>query len=171
MLSEASLEGVAGLALSSFTQVTAPVACDLPDRRENPMSIRASAYITFTGNAEEALTFYHSVFGGNLEIDKYGDMPDTEFPFEPEPEWVAHGDLTGPVNISGGDGGDQPLKSHVYSFLVYSDSIEEGRALLEKLSADGGEKAMAYEEAPWGDHYGQVRDRFGVLWAVEANEN
>lgn len=135
------------------------------------MSYRHSAYITFTGNAEEALTFYQSVFGGELVITKYGDMPTADFPFEPEPNWVGHGELTGPVNISGGDGGDQPLKSHVYSFILYADSVEEGRALLDTLSADGGEETMAYEVAPWGDHYGQVRDRFGIQWAVAANEN
>lgn len=24
---------------------------------------------------------------------------------------------------------------------------------------------MPFEKAPWGGHYGQVKDKFGVLWA------
>jgi PhnB protein len=25
---------------------------------------------------------------------------------------------------------------------------------------------MPFEQAPWGDWYGQVFDRFGVMWAI-----
>lgn len=36
--------------------------------------IMASPYLGFRGQAEEALTFYHSVFGGDLRLSRYGDM-------------------------------------------------------------------------------------------------
>jgi PhnB protein len=30
---------------------------------------------------------------------------------------------------------------------------------------------MPFEKAPWGDWYGQVFDRFGVMWAVSVEES
>lgn len=134
------------------------------------MPLRHSTYLTFSSNAAEALTYYQSVFGGELTISTYGDFDNlSDFPFTPDPDWVAHGELRGTVNISGGDGGDQPVTSDVYSMLIYTDDPDEGRAILTRLADDGGTVAMPFEQAPWGDYYGQTRDRFGVMWAVAAN--
>ena len=36
--------------------------------------------------------------------------------------------------------------------------------LIERLAADGGEIHMPFELAPWGEHYGQVIDKYGLLW-------
>ena len=133
------------------------------------MTFRHSTYLTFAGNAAEALTYYQSVFGGELTMSTYGELGNLEdFPFDPDPDWVAHGDLDGPVSISGGDGGDQMLESSVYSMLLYTDDVAQGRAILNRLADDGGTVAMPYEPAPWGDYYGQTKDRFGVLWSVAA---
>lgn len=134
------------------------------------MTLRHSLYLTFPGNAAEVLTYYRSVFGGELTMMTYGEMGNLdEYPFAPDPDWVAHGELRGTVNVSGGDGGDHPLGSPVYSMVIYGDDVEEGRALLDRLAEDGGEAIMPYQQAPWGDYYGQVRDRFGVIWAVAAS--
>lgn len=131
------------------------------------MSLHHSTYLTFTGDAAEALNYYQSVFGGELTITTYGDFSNLDdYPFEPDPTWVAHGELRGTVNLSGGDGGDQALESDSYSMLLHSTETEEGRAILARLADDGGTVIMPFERAPWGDHYGQTRDRFGVLWAV-----
>ncbi|WP_182353947.1 VOC family protein [Flaviflexus huanghaiensis] len=135
------------------------------------MTLRHSLYLTFPGNAAEVLTYYRSVFGGELTMMLYSEMGNLdEYPFNPDPDWVAHGELRGIVNVSGGDGEVKALGSQVYSMVLYGDDVEEGRALLERLAEDGGEKIMDYEQAPWGDWYGQVRDRFGVTWAVAATD-
>lgn len=34
------------------------------------------------------------------------------------------------------------------------------------MTSSEAEISMPFELAPWGDHYGQVTDRFGVMWAV-----
>lgn len=133
-----------------------------------------SPYVSFPGNASEAFPYYKDVFGGELDISFYDDFPDLSgFPFTPPPGTVAHAQLEGGlVTLAGGDGMCGPdetlpeLSSEVYSFLVGLDAVPEAEALIEKLVSTGGTVTMPFEVAPWGDHYGQVTDRFGILWAV-----
>lgn len=133
-----------------------------------------SPYLTFPGNAREAFQHYHQVFGGQLDLMAYEDFPDLSgFPFAPAPESVAHAQLHGGlVTLAGGDAvslpGEEmpPLESEVYSFLIGLDTVDEARALIGTMTSSGASLAMPFELAPWGDHYGQVKDRFGVLWAL-----
>lgn len=132
-----------------------------------------SPYISFPGNAGEAFAYYRDVFGGELEITTYDEFPTDGFPFTPPPNTVAHAQLSGGlVTLAGGDGiaGLEqelpPLESDVYSFLIGIETTDEAHALIARLTASGSEIAMPFELAPWGDHYGQVKDRFGVLWAL-----
>lgn len=133
-----------------------------------------SPYITFPGTAGEAFAYYRDVFGGELEVMTYDDFPDLSgFPFTPPPGAVAHGVLSGGLlTLTGGDGiaepGQElpPLASDVYSFLIGLDTVEEARALIDTVTSSGGRLAMPFELAPWGDHYGQVIDRYGVMFAL-----
>ena len=45
--------------------------------------MKTSLYVSFPGNAREALEFYHEVFGGELDIITYGEQLDrgAQFPF------------------------------------------------------------------------------------------
>lgn len=49
------------------------------------MTVNTTAYVSFPGNGREMLEYYHSVFGGELEILTYGDQLDNgvQFPFDP----------------------------------------------------------------------------------------
>lgn len=51
---------------------------------------------------------------------------------------------------------------------LQSDDVAEGRRWFEAL-ADGGEVRMPFAVQVWGDHYGQVTDRFGVQWMVNVH--
>ncbi|ATG50334.1 VOC family protein [Brachybacterium vulturis] len=131
----------------------------------------STPYIAFPGNAREVLEYYAEVFGGTLDLMTYEGMPDMGF--TPPPGAVAHAQLQGGlVTLAGGDdiGEDsRPLDGSAYSLLVMPGSVEEAEALIERLAADGGTLGMPFEQAPWGDHYGQVTDRFGVLWQVNVS--
>ncbi|GAA4811991.1 VOC family protein [Tomitella cavernea] len=136
------------------------------------MSVTSSTYISFPGNAAEAFVYYQDLLGGELELLTYGSADLDGLPFTPPPEAVAHAKLTADaIAISGGDAMSSdrpPLRSDVYSFLLEIDSADEGRAFIERVTSTGGEVAMPFEVAPWGDLYGQVVDKFGVKWAVVA---
>lgn len=133
-----------------------------------------STYISFPGTAEAAFTHYREVFGGTLNLMKYSDMPPMEgMPFEPDPNAVAHATLSLPGgSIAGGDnmpGEDNPIRDTAYSLLYSLDDVEEAKALIAKLVDGGGSVNMPFEQAPWGDYYGQVFDKFDVMWAFDVS--
>ncbi|RNE50060.1 VOC family protein [Corynebacterium alimapuense] len=140
------------------------------------MAFRFSPYISFPGNGREAMTYYQSIFGGQLELMTYGDLPAeaaAQLPFSPPASALAHGQLNaGSLQLSGSDAlGDElpALHSEVYSFLISPETVTGAEAIMEKFTATGAEIAMPFELAPWGSHYGQLKDPFGILWAFDVD--
>lgn len=134
------------------------------------MAHMLATYIALPGTTAEAMEHWQEVFGGDLEIIRYGAAGLTDMPFEPDPNAVAHASLTLPAGIiTGGDvmdhSTDYPLRGTAYSLLYTTDTPEEAQGYIDHLSAGGGSLGMPFEQAPWGDWYGQVFDRYGVMWA------
>lgn len=127
-------------------------------------------YISFPGTAEDMLTFYKGVFGGELVIMKYDDMDTSGFPFTPPAGAVAHATLKSEYfSVCGGDDCQpepQPFNRGNLSFLLEPETEDEGRELIEKLTADGGKVTMPFAPAPWGAIYGQLEDKFGMAWQI-----
>ncbi|MGA4670653.1 VOC family protein [Propionibacteriaceae bacterium Y1923] len=137
------------------------------------MTLSSTISIQFPGNAAEAFTFYHEVFGGEVQILRYADFPPMGMEVEPPGEAVAHADLTAEgLHLVGGDAMDDslPLAPSAYSIMLVPDTVDDGHVLAGKLAA-GGEVVLPLEQAPWGDTYGQVRDRFGLLWEINVPGN
>lgn len=129
-----------------------------------------ATYVLLPGSTADAMEHWHSVFGGELNITRYGDTPMEGMPFEPDPQAVAHATLDTPAgSIAGGDapldGKDYAVRDTAYSFLYTTDSADEARGYIAALVDGGGEIGVPFGIAPWGDWYGQVFDRFGVMWA------
>lgn len=131
------------------------------------MSVLLNPYITFAGNARDAIEFYRSVFGGGVTVMAFGDMPGV--PTEPEEaEKVMHAMLTGDNGIvlmvadspSGMD--YQPFNG---SISLSGDDESTLRGYWDKL-VDGGEVGEPLVKAPWGDTFGMCVDKFGIHWMV-----
>ena len=140
------------------------------------MSHTLASYIALPGTTAEAMEHWHEVFGGELRVLRYGDMQLEGMPFEPDPNAVAHATLTLPAGtIAGGDAMDSerdyPVRDTAYSMLYTTDTPDEARQYIDRLVAGGGTEGMPFEQAPWGDWYGQVFDRFGVMWAFSCEEH
>src|SRR5215831_10819568 len=45
------------------------------------MSSRLNPYISFAGNARQAMEFYQSVFGGELRVSTFGDYGQSDQPY------------------------------------------------------------------------------------------
>jgi PhnB protein len=59
--------------------------------------------------------------------------------------------------------GHPPVKPQGFTMTLQVDDIA---AWWRRAIAAGGEAVMAPQDMFWGDRYGQFRDPFGVLWAL-----
>src|SRR5699024_8189243 len=88
-------------------------------------------YINFNGNTEEALEFYQSVFGGELNIVRFKDMADSMGATGDDLEKVAHAALPlgGSTMLMGDDGpavmGQDLTVGDNFSINLETDSTEE----------------------------------------------
>lgn len=126
-------------------------------------------YISFTGNAREAMEFYRGVFGGHLTIDTFGEAGMGDDPTTAAQ--VMHAMLVTDEDLTlmasdAPPGMDVTVGDNVQISL--SGPAEDEIELLrywERLSASGSVD-MPLERAPWGDHFGACTDGFGIRWMV-----
>ena len=125
-------------------------------------------YLSFDGNAREAMDFYQRVFGGELNVMTFGDMGATEHEGVPiEATGVMHAQLTtdqGFTLMASDHAGSAEVSPNGHISLSGEES-DLLHAYWDGL-ADGGHVDVPLEKAPWGDEFGQVTDRFGITWLV-----
>ena len=126
-------------------------------------------YLSFGGNAREAMEFYKSVFGGDLTTSTFREfqMPGIE---GADADKIMHSQLTTPsgFTLMGSDTPStmpQPDGGSSITISLSGNETDELRGYWDSL-ADGGEVAMPLEQAPWGDSFGQLVDRFGTSWMI-----
>ncbi len=131
-------------------------------------------YIHFNGNAEEAFTFYKSVFGGEFtKIIRFKDLAGPEFPVaEKEEDKIMH--IALPIGKSGmlmandvpeimGKTNENENRSKI---VINAESKEEADKLFNGLSV-GGQIEGPIGDSPWGSYFGCFRDKYGIEWIVE----
>ena len=131
-------------------------------------------WINFNGNAEEAFTFYKSIFGGDFtKIIRFKDLASSEFP-------VSDADAEKVMLIALPIGKSNVLMANdVPAFLgkvnenenrskisVSTESKEEADKLFNGLST-GGQVEVQMADSPWGTYFGMFRDKYGIEWIVE----
>lgn len=121
-------------------------------------------YLLFPGNAAEALAHYRDVFGGELQLVDYADAGRHDGPADA----VAHGQLSGQVEIAGADAGaddDAVQMSGMFLSLLGTADPATLTAWFDALAAEG-RVIDALQRRPWGDHDGTLVDRYGVRWLI-----
>ncbi len=127
------------------------------------MPQQLNPYITFPGTCAEAMDFYAAALGGEARTSTFRE-------FGMDVDGIMHASL------------DTPAGFHLFA----SDTVEgmgpyqPGNNLQISLSGDdagalrgywnalseGGLVAMPLERQMWGDDYGMLVDKFGILWHV-----
>ena len=130
-------------------------------------------HINFNGNAEEAFTFYKSVFGGEFEkIIRFKDLSSPEFPVaENEANKIMHIALPIGKNILMANDvpeimGKTNENENRSKIFISAESSEEADKLFNGLSA-GGNIEMPIGDSPWGSYFAMFRDKYGIEWMVE----
>lgn len=131
------------------------------------MATKLNPYLSFRDEAREAMTFYHSVFGGELTMSTFADFHASEDPAEADKIMHAQIDAEGGLTLMASDTPNamehQPGTG--YSVALSGDDEATLRGWWDKLS-DGGQVRMPLDKAPWGGTFGMCVDRFGVSWMV-----
>jgi PhnB protein len=128
------------------------------------MATRLNPYISFAGNARQAMEFYEQVFGGTLTLSTFG-----EFGGDDNPDGIMHAMLetSSGYTIMGADTppGQPHEPGNNIAVSLSGDDAKELRGYWDKLS-DGGTVTVALEKQMWGDEFGMCVDRFGISWLV-----
>lgn len=138
------------------------------------MTVRLNPYLNFHGTTREALEFYRSVLGGDLTLMRYDSIPGM-MGDEADPNdapRIMHGQLETEdgLTIMAADwpssmAGTPDASSPGSSVCVSGDEAARITAIWEALS-DGAQILEPFTQAPWGDKFGMLKDRFGVQWML-----
>jgi len=130
-------------------------------------------HINFNGNAEEAFTFYKSVFGGEFAmVMRFKDLSNTEFPVaEHEANKIMHIALPIGKNILMANDVPEIMgrvneNENRSKISISAESKEEADKLFNGLSA-GGKIEMPISDSPWGSYFGMFRDKYGIEWMID----
>jgi PhnB protein len=133
------------------------------------MSINAVTHLNFRGDAHAALTFYQSVFDGDLVVVTYKDAGNVQDPSEADQ--VMWGQVAA-------DSGFRVMAYDVPARLPWSrgenaffvslrgETTEEVSAYWAKLS-EGATVLQPLGPAQWAPLYGMLSDRFGITWVLD----
>ncbi|MFC5801379.1 VOC family protein [Streptomyces formicae] len=134
------------------------------------MASRLNPYISFGGDARQAMEFYKEVFGGTLALNTYGESGQAG---TPDADKIMHAMLETPsgFTLMGADAppGMENTPGNNFSVSLSGDDDAELRGYWEKLST-GGSVAVPLEKQMWGDVFGMCTDRFGIPWMVNISE-
>ncbi|MCC6701791.1 MAG: VOC family protein [Fluviicola sp.] len=133
-------------------------------------------HINFNGNAEEAFLFYQSVFGGTFtKVVRFKDLASDEFQVpEHEANKIMHIEL--PIGNSLLMANDVPEifgptneNENRSKIVIHAESKAEADQIFNGLSV-GGNVEMPISDSLWGTYFGMFRDKYGIEWIVEFNQ-
>lgn len=128
------------------------------------MATTLNPYLTFDGDAREAMEFYAAAFGGDLEVSTFGEYGDA-----PNADGVMHAQLETPSGFtlmaSDLPPGMGRTSGNDIAISLSGDDADELRGYWKHLS-EAGEVTMPLATQVWGDEFGMCTDRYGVSWMV-----
>ncbi|WP_217145880.1 VOC family protein [Streptomyces sp. AC627_RSS907] len=134
------------------------------------MTARLNPYLSFDGDARQAMEFYEQVFGGTLALNTFGAFDESA---GSHADKIMHAVLETPSGFTLMASDTPPGMEYTpgtnFSVSLSGDDEAELRGYWEQLSA-GGSVAVPLEKQMWGDVFGMCTDRFGVPWMVDISE-
>lgn len=134
--------------------------------------MKTATYYEFFGECEEAMSFYRDVFGGKLDMVRFGDA----YKYYPKAQanWsskIRHCDLkdnAGTTIISGWDKPDRSGEPRAVSISqeYEHDEFEKGKNAFEKL-IESGRVVSKFEKTEWSnDFFGECVDKNKLTWKI-----
>jgi PhnB protein len=130
-------------------------------------TVQMNPYLQFPDQAREAMTFYREVFGGELTMQTFAEGGMSGHPSNDDR--IMHAQLVAPDGLvlmaSDVPDGVPFQPGSAISISLSGDDEPTLRGYYEALSEDGT-IIEPLAQAPWGDHFGALVDRFGTSWMV-----
>lgn len=129
--------------------------------------METNLHLGFTGNCDEAFTYYEKVFGTKrLMTMRWGEAPGAPCP-EGQKDLIMHTSLpVGSLTLMGADA--PPGRGKPFSgFNISLDDPDETtvKRVFAALS-EGGSVMMPLAPTFWSPLFGMCTDKFGVSWMV-----
>jgi PhnB protein len=133
-----------------------------------------NAYVNFSGNCREAMTFYKESLGGELTLQTVGGSPiESQCPAAMKDQ-VLHSTLVknGTLLLMGSDmaGPEGIISGNNIALSVNCSSEKEINEFFLRLSASG-KIIDPLKEQFWGAIFGVLTDKFGIRWMFNYDKN
>lgn len=127
--------------------------------------MKIDPYLNFAGQCREAMSFYHSVLGGELTLTAHKDTPSAEHVPAEMQNQIMHGELKfDGARLMGSDAPMTTANEFKGTYIsLHLDSPEDADRIFAAFR-DGGEVEMDLEQTFWARRFGMLRDRWGVKW-------
>ena len=131
------------------------------------------AYLTFDGNAAEAMRFYEKTLGGTMQMMMTVEEAPGSEQFPPEARnrimhaSLAYGD--GMLMASDSMPGQAYEGMKGFGVALTLDTVAEGRRVFDAF-AEGGNVSMPFAKTFWVEGFGMVTDRFGTPWLINGGK-
>lgn len=127
-------------------------------------------YLMFGGRCEEALEFYRSALGAQVDmLLRFSESPDPTPPGMLPPGFenkVMHASFRVAGNvIMASDGCEVGAQFKGFSLSISVATEAEADRYFSALS-DGGQVQMPLTKTFWSPRFGMLTDRFGIAWMI-----
>ena len=126
-------------------------------------NVKLNPYLNFPSKSEEAIEYYQGVFGGTVNVMKFGDMPGAR---EDNKDLVMHATLeSDEITLMFSDGmkDEDVITGTNVTLSLSGDDEARLTKYFEALGKDG-KVVEPLNKAPWGDKFGMLIDRYGIYW-------
>lgn len=127
----------------------------------------ANTYLTFDGNCREAMQFYASCLGAELQLVRIGDEPGAAAHAPKEAhDRIMHARLAkAPLVLMASDSmpGGAFRQGNNFSIALHCDTAQEADKLFAALG-ENGKVTMPLQETFWAARFGMITDQFGINW-------
>lgn len=126
------------------------------------------AYLTFSGNCREAMSFYQKCLGGELYFQTVGDSPLSDKMPKKMKDCIVHSVLTcGDIALMASDMTSDSglIRGNSISLSIHCKNEDEVHYLYAKLSA-GGKQNHPVAKSFWGSLFGTLTDKYNNQWIL-----
>jgi len=130
------------------------------------MNAKLTPYLTFPDTTADAMKFYQSILGGELNMQTFGESGASAK--DEDKDKIIHADLkNGELSFMASDGGSEhPVNmGNNISMSIAGDDEAKLTEYFNKL-AEGGKVDMPLAKQFWGDTFGMLTDKFGIHWMI-----